>query len=49
MDKKEKQEYKEEILSEVMIRVNEWCRYGRGINDVIIKDMCDEIRSDDNI
>ena len=49
MNDKEKQEYKEEILAEIMIRVDDWCRYGRGIDNVIIRDMCDEIRYDNNI
>lgn len=45
----EKQEYKEEILSEIMMRVNDWCSNGRGIDNVIISDMCDDIRFDKNI
>ena len=49
MKDKNRQEYKEEILSEVMICVNEWCRYGCCIDNVIIRDMCDQIRDDDNI
>ena len=49
MNNKERQEYKEEILSEVIIRVDEWCRYGRYIDNVIIRDMCDQIRDDNNI
>ena len=49
MNDKEKQEYKEEILAEIMILVNDWCRYGRSIDNVIIRDMCDEIRHNNNI
>ena len=49
MSDNEKYEYKIEILSELIMRVDDWCRYGRGIDDVIIKDMCDEIRDNDNI
>lgn len=49
MNDEERQEYKEEILAELMIRVNNWCRYGRGIDENIIQDMCDDIRTDRNI
>lgn len=49
MNDKERQEYKKEVLTEVMIRVDEWCRYGRGINDLIIRDICDVVKDDKNI
>lgn len=49
MNYEEREEYKEEILDELLYRVNNWCRYGRGIDENIIQDMCDEIRTDKNI
>lgn len=48
MSEKEKQEYKEQILSEVMYRANSlWSGYP--IDQSILYDICDEIKFDRNI
>ena len=46
MTDKEKQEYKEEILSEIIYRAND---VSYPIDQNILEDICDEIRNDKNI